>query len=226
MVTNFHVRSISLPSGSHPLVTSIQEQLRRLTTSQETTSSSSTLCHKLDGLKNLYECVDDLLQLNEGQHLSDESLDEALNGSIRLLDMCDISRDVLSRMKECVRIVPSHKIRKNNAKVVCKSLKTFKRSETKRVNCDQDSAIKMLSEAEAISIKVFQSLMSLMSEPKNNDGWFSVSILFKPKRVSCESLLRRSGDLNSSIEELEQNLECLYRRFVKTRVTLLNILNN
>ncbi|KAM7256325.1 hypothetical protein ACFE04_012066 [Oxalis oulophora] len=246
MAPNFHVRSVSLPSGSHPLAASVEKQLCKLRGSQETstsTSSSSAICHKLDGLKKLYECVDDLLQLNEcQQHLSDESLEETLNGSIRILDVCDISRDVLSKLKECVqelesslrrRIGGDNEVvdaymtsRKKISKIVYKSLKTLKRSEIKSVDSNKDSTIKLLKESEEVSLSVFESLLSLVSQPKNNNGWSSVSKLFKPKRISCKSLLMQSEDLNSNIQELEQNLERLYRRLVKTRVTLLNILNN
>ncbi|KAM7257164.1 hypothetical protein ACFE04_012905 [Oxalis oulophora] len=209
-MASFHVRSISLPTGSHPLAASVDEQLSRLRTSQETsTSSSSVLCHKLDGLRKLYECVDDLLQLPlTQQHLSNESLDDVLNGSTRILDMCDISRDVLSQMKECQWELESSLRRKSDRR-------------PRKYNL----AVKMLIDSEEISLAVFESLFSLISQSKTNNGWSSVSKLFKPKRVSCESLLRQSEDLNSNIEELEQNLECLYRRLVKTRVTLLNILN-
>ncbi|KAM7256635.1 hypothetical protein ACFE04_012376 [Oxalis oulophora] len=243
-MASFHIRSISLPTGSHPLAASVDEQLSRLRISQETsTSSSSVLCHKLDGLRKLYECVDDLLQLPlTQQHLSNESLDDVLNGSIRILDMCDISRDVLSQMKECQQDLESSLRRKSGndneavcaymtsrkkiSKIVSKSLKNLKRSETKSAKSDQDSTIKMLKDSEEMSLAVFESLFSLISQSKTNNGWSSVCKLFKPQRVSCESLLRQSDDLNSSIQELEQNLECLYRRLVKTRVSLLNILNN
>ncbi|KAM7255899.1 hypothetical protein ACFE04_011640 [Oxalis oulophora] len=242
-MASFHVRSISLPSGSHPLAVSVDKELSKLRTSQTSTSSSTALCHKLDGLRKLYECVDDLLQLNESQqHLSNENVEEVLNGSVKILEMCDISRDVLAQSKECLQDLESSlrrrrgddnevchaymTSRKNISKVVCKALKSLKKSETKRINYDQDSTIKMLKESEEISLAVFESLFSLISQSKNNNGWSSVSKLFKPKRVSCESLLRESEELNSSIQELEQNLECLYRRLVKTRVTLLNILNN
>ncbi|KAM7260381.1 hypothetical protein ACFE04_016122 [Oxalis oulophora] len=242
-MASFHVRSISLPTGSHPLAASVDEQLSRLRISQETsTSSSSVLCHKLDGLRKLYECVDDLLQLPlTQQHLSNESLDDVLNGSIQILDICDISRDVLSQMKECQQELESSLRRKSGgdneavcaymtsrkkiSKIVSKSLRNLKRSETKIAKSDQDSTIKILKDSEEITFAVFESLFSLISQSKTNNGWSSVSKLFKPKRVSCESLLRQSEDLNSNIQELEQNLECLYRRLVKTRVTLLNIFN-
>ncbi|KAM7256714.1 hypothetical protein ACFE04_012455 [Oxalis oulophora] len=242
-MASFHVRSISLPTGSHPLAASVDEQLSRLRISQETsTSSSSVLCHKLDGLRKLYECVDDLFQLPlTQQHLSNESLDDVLNGSIRIIDICDISRDVLSQIKESQQELESSLRRKSGgdyeavcaymtsrkkiSKIVSKSLKNLKRSETKSAKSDQDSTIKMLKDSEEITLAVFESLFSLISQSKTNNGWSSVSKLFKPKRVSCESLLRQSEDLNSNIQELEQNLECLYRRLVKTRITLLNIFN-
>ncbi|XP_021629647.1 uncharacterized protein LOC110627606 [Manihot esculenta] len=98
-----HIRSISLPSRSHPLIVNIEEQLYKLKASK----SSSMSC-KLNGLKNLFECIDDLLQMpmaqqsltRERQNLCVES---TLNGSMELLDLCDSTRDLFSQMKECVQ---------------------------------------------------------------------------------------------------------------------------
>ncbi|EEF29122.1 conserved hypothetical protein [Ricinus communis] len=58
-MASFHIRSISLPSRSHPLTVSVLEQLDKLKASQ-----SSSLGHKLAGLKELYECFNDFLQLS------------------------------------------------------------------------------------------------------------------------------------------------------------------
>ena len=92
-----HVRSNSLPSNTHPLVASVEEQLYRLKASEETFSSIN---HRLGGLKELYERVDDLIHLPLTQQaLCREQLEDVLDGSLRLLDACGTARDVLSQMR-------------------------------------------------------------------------------------------------------------------------------
>lgn len=88
----------------------------------------------------------------------------------------------------------------------------------------------------------------------NPKGWSFISRLLSSKRVSCVGdmdaneveeldlellVLRSTKDINvrmpailkqleaveSNIQELEEDLECLFRHLVKTRVSLLNILN-
>jgi len=63
--SNFHCRSNSLPSTPHPPILKCNEDLDTLLrASNETTSSSSSLlCNKIGGLRDLIECVEDLIQL-------------------------------------------------------------------------------------------------------------------------------------------------------------------
>lgn len=91
-----HVRSISLPARLHPITLNVEVHLDRLRSSKATSTSNY---HKLSGLKDLYECIDDLLQLSVTQRtLSNgqcgKSVDEVLDGSLRLLDVCVITRDI------------------------------------------------------------------------------------------------------------------------------------
>ncbi|KAK9270584.1 hypothetical protein L1049_026165 [Liquidambar formosana] len=108
-----HVRSISLPSRSHPLTLSIEDHLYRLRASESTSSSSaSSICHNLGSLKGLYDCVDDLLQLPLTQQaLSHEQhakwAEEVLDGSLRLLDVFATAGDVLLHMKESIQELES-----------------------------------------------------------------------------------------------------------------------
>ncbi|KAF9601789.1 hypothetical protein IFM89_022957 [Coptis chinensis] len=75
-------------------------------------ASSATICHSLVGLKELYECVDDLLQLpltqqSIGLERHEKWVDQILDGSLRLLDVCGTTRDVLSQMKQNVQDLQS-----------------------------------------------------------------------------------------------------------------------
>ncbi|KAK2656892.1 hypothetical protein Ddye_009944 [Dipteronia dyeriana] len=65
MASKYHVRSISLPSISHPTTIKIEEELRKLRESldqESSTSSSGSFCVSgLSGIEELYLCLDDIL---------------------------------------------------------------------------------------------------------------------------------------------------------------------
>ncbi|KAJ9170668.1 hypothetical protein P3X46_018760 [Hevea brasiliensis] len=278
-----HLRSISLPSGSHPLTTSIEEQLCKLKESQ-----SLSIGQKLSGIKNLFDCVDDLLQMPQAQQtLSQERqsqcVENALNGSLEMLDLCDSTREFFSLMKECAQElelslrrrkggdsgltseVDAYMVsRKKINSAIRKCLRNLRRKERNCItaldnNSNLTNMISTLRGVQEISLVVFESILSFISQPKARSkpsGWSIISKLLQSKRVSCEVeievnevekidaellILKSSKDvsisqlqkllkgleaLESSIQEAEEDLECIYRRLVKTRVSLLNILNH
>ncbi|KAK1400360.1 hypothetical protein POM88_010223 [Heracleum sosnowskyi] len=101
-----HSRSISLPSTSHPLTASVEEQLCRLRT-QEETNSSMPKYNKLSALKDLYECVEELLQSSSAQQDYLSCGEDILCQSIRLLDLCSNSKDALSQMRASIQDLES-----------------------------------------------------------------------------------------------------------------------
>ncbi|XP_026377541.1 uncharacterized protein LOC113271832 [Papaver somniferum] len=96
-MASFHVRSISLPTNSHPRTLAVEEQLCQLKA-----TSSSSICQNLSGLQKLYECVEDFLSTQDGK-----CLDTVLDGSIMLLDVCSIIKDVLSQMRQSIQELQS-----------------------------------------------------------------------------------------------------------------------
>ncbi|CAL2279831.1 unnamed protein product [Prunus armeniaca] len=118
------------------------------------------------------------------------------------------------------------------------------------------SIVSKLREVEAITPTVFESLLSFISGPKSQpSSWSLVSKMMQSKKVACEeateinefsevdaalnSLIRHKASkpsaddahnqldqLESCIQDQEQGLECLFRQMIKTRVSLLNILNH
>ncbi|KAL3514844.1 hypothetical protein ACH5RR_027561 [Cinchona calisaya] len=140
-----HARSISLPTSSHPLLASADEHLRRLKSSE-----GASACQKLDGLKNLYEYLDDVLQLPLNQQEVSGKWDEEeviLDVSLRLLDICGAVKEIYSQMKESVQTLESSLRRKRSGdhlanevekymfskkqlnKMMCKCYKELKRAE-------------------------------------------------------------------------------------------------
>ncbi|PIA56796.1 hypothetical protein AQUCO_00700860v1 [Aquilegia coerulea] len=201
-----HSRSISLPSRSHPLTLRVEEQLCHLRSSELATSSSSSVCHNLAGLKDLYDCVDDLLQSSLAQNSISSGhgkhVDRILDGSLKVLDVCGNTRDILSQMKQslqdlqsCVRRrgaessvaneASTYTIsRKKGNKMIHKCLADIKKME-QNVSIDENKIVTILSEVEEITLAMFESILSFISGIKatrsKRNSWSLVSKLMHIK---------------------------------------------
>ncbi|GMH02919.1 hypothetical protein Nepgr_004758 [Nepenthes gracilis] len=102
-------RSISLPSRHHPLICQFDEHLRRLLSSEVASTSTLSISHKLNWLKDLYDCIDELLLLHSNQQALSQGccINRILDGPLRLLDACGTTRDVLQQMKEQAQRIQS-----------------------------------------------------------------------------------------------------------------------
>lgn len=294
--SQYHVRSNSFPSRPHPLIQQCNAHLCRLAASVATSSasSSSSISHKLSGLEDLHDCVDRLLLLPLAQKVfvqgrKEKWVDELLDGSLRLLDVCSAAKDAVLHTKECAREVQSiirtrrggevglvSEVRKYLAsrkvmkKAVSKALGNLKGVQAKCsvLNRDNETValVGVLREVEAVTLAVFESLLSFTSGPKAGmsklSGWSLVSkLMMNGKKVGCDEdeadanefakvdaalqgMLcydaEKSEQYNVQIEngrselqklelcvqDLEGRLEYIFRRLIKIRVSLLNILNN
>ncbi|XP_026378943.1 uncharacterized protein LOC113273443 [Papaver somniferum] len=239
-MASFHVRSISLPKNSHPLTLAVEEQLCQL-------KASSSICQNLSGLQKLYECVEDFLSTEDGK-CSDSSLD----GSIMLLDVCSIIKDVLSQMTQSVQELQSSIRRRSNevseymisrkkiSKVIRKCLADLKN------NKKNDTEISLLAEVEATTLAVFESILSFVSVPKQNKSLISKLTLTKrvarneetsavmevdtavkslTKGIEVNNVQKTLKALEMTLQDFEDKLEVVFRCLIKNRVSLLNILN-
>ncbi|XP_021816090.1 uncharacterized protein LOC110758521 [Prunus avium] len=207
---------------------------------------------------------------------------ELLDGSLRLLDVSSSAKDALLQTKECVQDLQSIMRRRRGSesgalttevrkyltsrkmvkKAIQKAMKNLKGTENRStfssLNKDDEtfSVVSKLREVEAITLAVFESLLSFISGPKSQpSSWSLVSKMMQSKKVACEeateinefaevdaalnSLIRHKASkpsaddahnqldqLESCIQDQEEGLECLFRQMIKTRVSLLNILNH
>ncbi|XP_007041663.2 PREDICTED: uncharacterized protein LOC18607432 [Theobroma cacao] len=283
--TSYHSRSNSLPSRQHPITSQIDENLNRLRASQSA-STSSSIGQNLNGLQDLHEYVDMLLQLPLTQQaLAQEQqrkwVEELLDGSIMLLDVCSTAKDALLQTKECTQELQSILRRRRGVeglgdevrkyltsrkavnKAICKALKNLKHMENKLSSsssikdAENGAVISILREVQAVTISMLESLLSFISGPEAGSKlsrWSLVSRLMHQKKVMYEEEGQKTHEIASAeaglrslvksenmknvenvqnklhnselcIQDLEEELESLFRRLIKARVTVLNILN-
>ncbi|URE17372.1 hypothetical protein MUK42_13496 [Musa troglodytarum] len=125
--------------------------------------------------------------------------------------------------------------------------KLLKQMDDKYVSCctnDKDSwmVTKILREARAITISLLHSIFNFLSMPRPQgkaSRWSLISKALQKRKVACEGEQEEIEDtdgkiqraqnqlrtLQNSIEDIETGLECLFRRLIKNRVSLLNILS-
>ncbi|KAL6345405.1 hypothetical protein AAG906_015888 [Vitis piasezkii] len=272
MANRCHVRSISLPTRSHPTILKIQKELNKLR-SWETSSRSmsETICTSLSGLEELQKSLDELLSLPSSQqalshHLNEKWVDELLDGSVRLLDICGSIRDAISQLKQNARDLQSalrrrREIKKMNkdAKKLLAAMKKMDKETGASPLLDQhhqlSAVIEVLGEVNVISISIFQALLLFLSAPVSKPKptrWSLVSKFVHKGIVKHENIKELESvdfilsaisggradlekmqiahkeleTLEASIEGLENSLECMFRRLIKTRASLLNIVSH
>uniref|UniRef100_A0A803MCF7 Uncharacterized protein n=1 Tax=Chenopodium quinoa TaxID=63459 RepID=A0A803MCF7_CHEQI len=258
--SNQPIRSISLPSRPHPLVPQIDEHLASLRSFEVVSTSVSQLSslgHKLNILKDVYDCLGDLILLPQNQQKLKQysnagCIDELLDGSLRLLDVCGIAKDALSQVKEHMQEIQSSLRRRSNAEL----------SIGEEMNV---AMVDVLREVEGATAEIFESLLEAISGSKalshkrraslsvvmckliryqnesfnkeeevsknefeDIDSTLSSLINAQKKRsclnvVQAENLRGKFVKLDSTIQDLDEVLEGLFRCLVKTRATLLNL---
>ncbi|CAN1770775.1 hypothetical protein LINPERHAP1_LOCUS11708 [Linum perenne] len=234
--TTFHARSNSFPSRTHPTVSEFDEQLCRLRQSQAA-STSSSISHKLNGIQDVYECVDKLIQLPSTQqamiHDQNELLDnELLDGSLRVLDMCNTAKDALSQLKESVAelqsairrrqgdLVAETKRYLNSRKIVKKAIKkALKGIENKKsTSSNSVEAISMLREVEcivlelreteSIVLEVLESLLSFISQSNSkSSSWSLVSKIMTSKKNEVSANTNEFAEVDACLKTSKSSEE-------------------
>ncbi|KAM0942282.1 hypothetical protein DsansV1_C15g0136611 [Dioscorea sansibarensis] len=271
----FHVRSNSLPSRSHPISATAEEELNKLKACVMV--SPKMICKSLSGVCVFYDCIEELLHLHSNQQTLSHSqekrwVEEELDASLRLVELCGIVRDTLAVTKEHAQELEMVLRRKrsmtNESKLQC-HVQSDKKTRKSIRNClkamkhmdgkdsDRSTVSKMFTEARDVTISLLQSIASSLSpsSTQNTSRWSFVSKALHKKKVTCEEFedsnwgdfsfnsiyecvsrkdvdeLRamkaqdRLAEMMSRLEGLEIELESLYRRLIRNRVSLLNLLS-
>lgn len=289
----YQIRSISLPSRSHPTTFRIEEELHKLKKweASSTTTTGEKICNGILGLNELYKCLDELLNLpltrkSLSLYQYERWVDESLDTSATLLDVCSISRDFASQTKEHVKdILYDIRRKKGDSKIQNSAAKYLRfRKEMKKgakklsANVKQIdnktpsmplfeqhdnrhvlAVIGVLREVGSISVSVHDSVLMFLSEPITKPQPKCWSKLLDNCGEACEgkkqngnelqrvdvalnNMLKSGGSsdvgeekmriaqdgleqLEARIESIEKGLECLFKRLIKARASLLNIVS-
>ncbi|KAL0314461.1 UNVERIFIED_CONTAM: hypothetical protein Sangu_2290500 [Sesamum angustifolium] len=116
-MATFHSRSNSFPSQSHPVMESVEDHLCRLMSSEAASPSASSICVNLASLRDFHEGINNLIQMPSVQQAlsqghSESWVNELLEESLKLVDLCGFLRDVVSSTKESIQDLESS-IRRN-----------------------------------------------------------------------------------------------------------------
>ncbi|TXG69010.1 hypothetical protein EZV62_003945 [Acer yangbiense] len=242
----YHARSNSLPPRSHPFVSEINEHFCTYKTNSEATSSSISL--KLQGLQDLHDCVDKLLLLPTlAQEKNEKCVNELLDGSLRVLDLCSTAKDALVQIMEFTQELQSILRRRGDMKLtseikkyltsrkaVRKAIKkALANSKAKKLNNDHESVAILagtLKEVEAISLTRthHKRVASEEGETESNEFAMVDAALLSliDHKMSVADVQNQLKNLELCIQDFDEGVECLSRRLIKTRVSLLNALNN
>ncbi|MCD7448751.1 hypothetical protein HAX54_045692 [Datura stramonium] len=235
-----HVRSISFPGRSHPTTQRVEEELNKLKQLEVPTAPKAyTMYNGLLGLEKLYKCIDDLLNLPKTLQTLSQSLDakwvnDLLDKSMRLLDVCGTTRELVSQYKENVRGLQSSLRRRKGDSTTDDSVvritsfsKKIKRDVKRLVftlkqmdqetmvpvllDADQDTiaVIRALREANAECNSIFQMLLSFLCVPPlkpKQSKWSFLSRLVHKDRIEPE-VQEENTSIETRLETFEAHLD-------------------
>lgn len=234
----YHMRSVSVPSSPHFNETSIEEQLRSL--KAVISSPLATIEIMVDGLtklESIFSCIDELVCFPSNQHQQKNVVEEELECSLVLLDLCNSVQESFAKLKANVMEMQLVLRRGDHAAVQAKvqsytrltkkAQKQFKKMNIKAAsNVEGCKVVKLLSEARYIVVSILELTLELLLKKvamPSSAKWSLVSKAFHKKRVACEG--EQLQGLELGVLDIESRLETLFRKLIQSRVSLLNTLS-
>lgn len=156
MAARYQLRSISLPSRSHPTTLRIEEQLSKLKPLENSSpSTSKSICNGLLRLDDLYASMDELLQMAStkqllSRHQNRKWVDELVDGFMKLLDTCGKTRDMILQIQEQAQALQSALRRRKGDSSIRNAIANYThlRKKTKK------EALKLISSTKQMNEKI------------------------------------------------------------------------
>uniref|UniRef100_A0A803MAR1 Uncharacterized protein n=2 Tax=Chenopodium quinoa TaxID=63459 RepID=A0A803MAR1_CHEQI len=214
MNTTHKIRSLSLPSKLNPINHRIEQELKRLRSKEEaSTSASERIIIGVSGLEKLYGYINQALSLPMTQqalslHQHEKHVAQLFKGCSSLLSVCSLIKEVVFQQVEISKSLESslteseditkmqsnianyNSFRKDvirKAKDVLKSLNQLNAELLGEEDCHQSTVIKSLRCVSIINLSVFQSLLLFLSIPVSRPKKSLVSKLMNKGKWKYES---------------------------------------
>lgn len=234
-----HIRSISLPCRSHPLISQLKDGISELhawVSKPDTSRTSAWICGGLSRLKDVHDCLDDVLQLPQTQeslrrqpHLVEKVLEDFLRfvdiygifqTSILELKEEQSAAQIAIRKRDETKIALYVKARNKTAKEMVKlvsALRCIARPGTAVVSVGDAELADVIGDVIGMTVTLSLALFKgiTVSFESRKSTWMGLRLKKKAKKETDEE----------GIQELQQGgAECLWRLRKKSdeevRITL------